>query len=158
MKKATEFNELVQDLLQHPLVQNMRNMKQHSNSVNLLEHCVYTAYITYIVCDFLNLNTKETTRAALLHDFRTEENPRMKCILSHSKKALLEANKYFNLTDFQKNIIVSHMWPLNPRLFPKSKEALIVNFADTYCATMEMLHVFRKTETAKELSNITFCT
>lgn len=151
MDTLQEFNEIIEDLLANPLVQNLSNMKQHTDDVNLLEHLTYTAFITYRVCKFFNLRTQETVRAALLHDFRLKEQSKIINTFAHSKKAAKEASLHFFLNDFQKNIILSHMWPLNPLLFPKSIEALIVDLADTFCATMEVLGLYGKTKRTKNL-------
>lgn len=156
-KKIAEFNNLIEELLKDPLVQNMSTMKQHSSVANLLEHLVYTSYVSYRICDAFKLNKKETVRAALLHDFRLRDSFWIKVSLSHSKRALKNATKRFKLSEFEKNIILSHMWPLTPHLFPKSKEALIVNIADTFCTIMEVLRLYKKTKTTKKLALLTLC-
>ncbi len=143
MRNIREFQQLVKDLLDKPIVQNMATMKQHSESISLLEHLIYTAYVTYCICDIFNLNKKEAVRGALLHDFRLEDSAEYKNNFSHSKMALQDAKKHFTLTEREQNIILSHMWPLNITLIPRSKEAFVVGLADTYCATMEYLKVLK---------------
>ncbi len=147
----TEFSELTQELLANPLVQRMSEMKQHSDAANLLEHSLYTAYVAYKLCGIFNLNTEETVRGALLHDFRLEEDPSALSLFTHSGLAVKQAAENFDLSELEKDIIRSHMWPVTPLKFPKSKEALIVNLADTYCATIEFLHLFKKTKTTKKI-------
>ena len=45
-----------------------------------------------------------------------------------------KAEKEFQLSDLEKNIIISHMWPLNFFHFPRSREAVLVCLADKICA------------------------
>lgn len=146
MENLNEFYEIIEDLLGNPLVMNMNTMNQHSKSVTLLEHSIYTAYVTYRICNFFHLNTKDAVRAAVLHDFRLKDTEEKDRLFTHSGVALEEANKYFELTDMQKNIIKSHMWPVTPFLLPKSIEAWVVDIADDYCAISECLHIFQNSK------------
>ena len=52
--------------------------------------------------------------------------------------ALENAGRCFDIDDKVKNIILSHMWPLPFVERPKSREAVLVNLADKYCAYQEM--------------------
>ncbi len=154
MKYTEPFIALLKDLLTEPVIQNMRTLKQHANSATLLEHLLYTSYISYRLCRFFKLNPERAVRAALLHDFRLDDTPENKQLLSHSRYALEAANKHFKLTPHEQNIIVSHMWPLTPFHLPRSKEAWIVNIADTYCAMIEGSLLFNKTKTTRKLAEL----
>ena len=53
--------------------------------------------------------------------------------------AVLNTEKYVgHLNDKQKNMILSHMWPLHI-LPPKSREGMILTLVDKYCTNMDML-------------------
>lgn len=52
----------------------------------------------------------------------------------HPGTALRNAEKKFKLTELEKNIIASHMWPLTFLHFPRSREAVLVSLADKICA------------------------
>ncbi len=151
MDLLSNFTDYIDDLLEHPLVQNMNTLKQHADVANLLEHLLYTSYISYCLSEFFGLRTKEVVRGALLHDFRLNDMPDSKRWFSHSKTSHQSASEHFDLTELEKQIILTHMWPLNPTLFPKSREALVVNIADTYCAFMEAIRLFKKTKATKKL-------
>ncbi len=154
MRKITEFYNLTSDLLSHPIVLNMANLEHHSKTSDLLEHLVHTSYISFLIADFLKLDKKCIARAALLHDFRTSNDVNIRGWFVHSQFSATSAQKYFNISNHEYEIIKSHMWPLNLSLIPKSKEAVIVNLADTYCATIEMLNLYSKTKTSKLVLNI----
>lgn len=49
---------------------------------------------------------------------------------SHPYTAAKNAEKDFGIHEPVKKVIESHMWPVNVRNFPKSKEARIISNAD----------------------------
>ena len=65
---------------------------------------------------------------------------------SHPGSACLNARTYFQITKKEQNIIQSHMWPLTFRHLPTCREAIIVCFADKYCAVLESM--FQRTKVA----------
>ena len=64
-------------------------------------------------------------------------------MVSHPAKALRNANKYFDLTEREANIISSHMFPLTLTKVPKCREAVIVCITDKICATKETTEGFK---------------
>ena len=60
----------------------------------------------------------------------------------HPKYAVLNSCKYFNLTEKEKNIIESHMFPLYISL-PKYAESWIVSSVDKVVGTYEFCQKFR---------------
>lgn len=127
-------------------VLDLKNYIQHSN-FNRLEHCMGVAYISFIIAKKFNIkvNYHDLIRGALLHDFyfydwhKKEESPRLHGYV-HAKIAMINAIKEVkDLSDKEKNIIYSHMWPLNITHLPLSKEASLVCITDKYCASYEVL-------------------
>ena len=45
------------------------------------------------------------------------------------------------LSDKERNIILSHMWPLGGQL-PRSREAWLVDLVDTFCAALELARIY----------------
>lgn len=137
-----EYKKCISDLMQNEIVWSMGSFVQHSN-ITCLEHCIYVSYISYFVCRHLGLDYCSAARGGLLHDFflydwhitKTENGLHG---FTHPYTALRNANKSFDLTDLEKDIIVKHMWPLTIKL-PKYKESFIVSFVDKYCAFMEII-------------------
>ena len=72
-----------------------------------------------------------------LYDWRKHRELRKGHGRNHPFLAARQAYEDFNITDDVKRIIESHMWPLNFKMFPNSKEARIVSLADKAIATGE---------------------
>ena len=84
-------------------------------------------------------------KGAMLHDFYLYQARGNKKIgtkehwFGHPVTALKNAEKEFSLTELEKNIITSHMWPLTFLHVPRSREAVLVSLADKACAFGEMI-------------------
>lgn len=133
MNNNKEFFNIVRDILNNKEFQKLKNIKHHDT--DRYDHSLRVSYYSYLITKVLRLNYKKTARAALLHDFFLEENDkekvskRLDTLIKHPKFALETASKYYNLSDLEKDIIVSHMYPvtLNP---PKYIESWIVDLVD----------------------------
>lgn len=138
-----EFNEICKDILFNKDFLKLKKIGHHEG--NRFNHSFDVAYNTYKITKKHNLNYKEATRAALLHDFFLEDFADVcnwNLICNHGKIAKKNALKYYNLTPKQQNIIESHMFPLG-FVLPKSKEAWLISGIDKYCATKEFFTNFR---------------
>ena len=136
------YCDAVGDLLSSEVVQQMRQYPHHK-TVSTFWHSVYVSYLTYRVCGGLHLQQGEAARAALLHDFYLYnwyvEKHGEYHIWYHPKTAVKNAERYFGpLTEKQKNMILSHMWPLFVEP-PKSREAYVLTFTDKIGATRDLL-------------------
>ncbi len=60
--------------------------------------------------------------------------------------AVRNAREHFILDRKTENIINSHMWPLPFSEMPKSREAVLVNLSDKFCAYQEMNRGMRSIE------------
>lgn len=157
-KEDNESNQLIYsscigNIVAHEKVLEMSKYISHS-SINCLDHSVFVSYYSFLVCKRLGYDYISAARGALLHDFylydwhikgtRTGLHG-----FTHPKVALYNANRYFDLTGLEKDIILKHMWPLTLKL-PKYKESFIVAFIDKICATLE---IFRFVDN-KKLQNL----
>jgi uncharacterized protein len=111
-----------------------------------------------LVCRYLGLDYCSAARGGLLHDFFLYDwhiTKQQKGLhgFTHPYTALKNANRFFNLNDLEKDIIVKHMWPLTIRL-PKYKETLIVVLVDKYCAIMEIFGFGSRTSVFRIISEI----
>ncbi len=153
MKKVNEFLNVIGDLLEHPLVQEMGDMSQHTDDTPLLQHLLYTSYISYVVCKKLRLNAVCAARGALLHDFRFKHSKddisQFKWYFTHSSYSHYNATKIFNLNKLEQDIVKKHMWPMTPHLCPRYLESFVVSCADKYCAVVELMGLFKRTKLAK---------
>lgn len=132
----------VEDILQNETFQSMKEFVQHGVT-SCLAHCIAVSYLSYRTCLARGLNARAAARAGLLHDMFLYDwhsnKSRSRAHLhgfTHPKKALENAEKEFELTDLEKEIIVRHMWPLTPTP-PKSKEAFVVLYHDKMCGLRE---------------------
>jgi uncharacterized protein len=91
---------------------------------------------------WLKVDVRAMVRGALLHDYFLYDwhdpdiCPRFHGF-THAKAALENAERDFDLTDAEREIIKKHMFPLNPRP-PRSRESLLVTLADKICASREI--------------------
>jgi uncharacterized protein len=90
----------------------------------------------------MRVHEHELVRGALLHDYYLYDwhDPRNTGhATQHPLRALRNAEEDFGLTERERNIIASHMWPLPPTRIPKCVEAWIVCAADKWCSLIETL-------------------
>ena len=139
-KSDKSYIELVNDILKHKDFKKLKNFKHHGD--NRLCHCIRVSYYSYLLSKKLKLDYKSVARAGLLHDFFFVNNQkvslkeRIKVLFIHPKLALVNSLKYFELNKKEKNIIYSHMFPIN-LYFPNNIESILVDLVDDYMAIYE---------------------
>ena len=74
-----------------------------------------------------------------LYDWRKHHELKKKHGKKHPLIAEANAKRDFDIDEEVSNIIKTHMWPLTPKLYPKTKEAKLVNYVDDVIATREFL-------------------
>ena len=128
---------------QNPKVQQMREFIQHGD-VTTYQHCKNVVLVSCWLNHRLHLGADETSLAvgAFLHDFYLYDWHNCSNIthwhgFKHARIARYNAETVFKLTDKEKNIIQSHMWPLNPTDMPHSREAVLVCMADKMSSSYE---------------------
>ena len=67
-------------------------------------------------------------------------HPGLQCF-DHPRAAARNAAELTALSDKERNIILSHMWPLGGQL-PRSREAWLVDLVDTFCAALELARIY----------------
>ena len=131
---------LVSDILENAEFKELVNYVHHDS--NRLQHSINVSYISYCIAKKLNLDYEKTARGALLHDFFLVDNHsvskynRLMTLFFHPKYALEKSKEYFDLSDMEKNIIVSHMFPVGLFL-PRYKESILVLLIDDYVSIIE---------------------
>ena len=138
-----DFWECIEDLARHPVVLRMK-LYPHHGSTNCYQHCMNVAYYNYEICRFMHLDAVSAARAGMLHDlFLYDWHTHAKKTgdrfhgLTHPKTAYKNACKFWELNRVEKDIILTHMWPLNFFRFPKTKEGWITVLTDKYCGACE---------------------
>jgi len=145
-----QYMEYAADILGHDIFQSLDDYIQHGKTTCKI-HCLQVSYFSYRICWKAGLDAKAAARAGLLHDlflydwhtYGKQTGKRFHGF-THPRTALNNAERYFNLTDKEKNMILRHMWPLTP-IPPSSREGLILVFADKYCSSLEILAHIKKT-------------
>lgn len=133
-----EFEYLIKD------IENNNNFKELDNEfhhgISRYGHSYRVAKGVYKITKKLGMNYEEATRAALMHDFyfdyQLEDNTPMKNLVAHQNMAVLNASKHYELSDMQKNMIESHMFPLS-KVLPKYKESICLTIVDKAVAIYE---------------------
>ena len=140
---------------QNPKVQQMREFIQHGD-VTTYQHCKNVVLVSWWLNHRLHLGADETSLAvgAFLHDFYLYDWHNCSNIthwhgFKHARIARYNAETVFKLTDKEKDIIQSHMWPLTFRHVPSCREAIIVCLADKYCAVVESMFKRSRVAAAK---------
>lgn len=150
MKKYYEDREYlnkVYDILENKEFQKMENIIHHEG--NRLDHSIRVSYYSYKLARFLKLDSEKVARAALLHDFFLEENhgatkkAKVVTMLKHPEYALANSKKYFELSPLEEDIILTHMFPIGPRI-PKYFESWMVDLIDDVASIYEKSTVVRR--------------
>ena len=142
-----EFLSIVDELINNETVQEMKKYRQHYET-SCFDHCYMVSYYCYLICKKYNLDYVSATRAGMLHDLFLYDwrvrQPGRKGLhaFTHGKLACENASKLFDLTQKEKDMIITHMWPVTMK-FPTSIEGFILTFVDKYCATSETLEVLK---------------
>ena len=139
MKTNNEYTSIVNDILDNEKFDKIRYIEHHG--ITRYEHSIHVSYISYKIAKKLGLDYRQVARAGLLHDFFMSEERRtikekLISTFTHPKKALENAEKNFELSKREKNIIESHMFPIS-NIAPKSKEAWMVSLSDKIVAAFE---------------------
>jgi uncharacterized protein len=142
-EKKKRFADIAREIVGKARYNDMKQYISHSD-ITVYQHCIKVAYTAFSMavdkgwqCDLRAL-----VRGALLHDYYLydwhDPNKGFRWHgFKHHRFALQNACRDFALSEKEKNIIYSHMFPLTAWALPKCKEAWIVTLADKIVATAE---------------------
>lgn len=143
------YMECVYDIMDNEKFQEMDKYIQHGTTTTL-EHCISVSYISYKICKYYNFDYISAARGGLLHDlFLYDWHTHSKNTgehfhgFTHPRTALNNADKYFELNDVERDIILKHMWPLTV-IPPKTMEGYVVMYVDKYCGFLETVNRIKK--------------
>lgn len=130
------------DILFSAGMQSEKQFLQHG-TVSVFAHSVAVACLCLAIAEHLNLSvdTRALVRGALLHDYFLYDwhvpDPGHRLHgFTHARRALRNAERDFSLGDIEKDMIATHMFPLNLRP-PRYRESVILCIADKISATQE---------------------
>lgn len=139
-----EFALLIDSVITNKEFQKTKQITHHG--ITRYEHLMRVSYYTYKVTKKLKLNYKEATQASVLHDFfleETKEDNKIHALRRHPRYAVENASKYYELTDLEKDIITTHMFPVTFTP-PKYLESWIVDVIDDVAGIYERTYSIRK--------------
>jgi len=144
IKKDREYKKIVKDIFRNVEFKKLYNIEHHG--ISRMEHSIKISYYFYKIAKKLGMDYVSVARGGLLHDFfldGDERNGKEKFLdtFTHPKRALDTSMEYFNVNDIEKNIIVSHMFPIYISI-PKYKESFLVNLVDKVIGCKELLRGF----------------
>lgn len=143
------FSELARPTLTAARVSLMSGFVQHGDT-STLAHTVSVAEtsLAFVRAHKLQCDEASLVRGALLHDYYLYDwhdgaaAPDRWHAFTHPYHALRNAERDFDLTATERDIIVHHMFPLVP-FPPRSLEALIVSAVDKVCTVREVIRAHR---------------
>lgn len=121
---------------------------RHHNSTRL-NHSIKVSYYSYVLARKLKLNYVEVARAGLLHDFylgqvKEEKGIKNKVKLftfQHPEEAVINSEKYFEISEMERDIIRTHMFPIDIKI-PRYAESWLVSIVDKYVSAKEFGYKF----------------
>ncbi len=146
LKDHRAFRRNVRRMLAQAQLCDMQAFVQHGDTSCLL-HSVAVAYYSHRIAHFcrpvLPFRERELLRGALLHDYFLydwhDKDPAHNLHgFRHPGFALRNAERDFELTDIERNIIARHMFPLTPKP-PTCREAVLVSLVDKACSLYETM-------------------
>lgn len=147
-----DLAERVEDIINHEEFKQLA-WYTHHRPFTTFEHSLRVAQIAYNwsirLENKFNFDTQAVTRGALLHDFFLYDwhEPRPDGSrwhgFRHPRIACQNAERCFEVSEKEKDIILNHMWPLTLRL-PKTREAFLVMVADKIATLQEFRLKFKR--------------
>lgn len=134
------INKYADNILNYPKYKSQSKYIQHGKTSVLTHEMNVAIYCLKLVNRYnIKIDKKALIRGSLLHDYflydwHTSKNHFHG--FSHAKIAMNNAIRDFNINNIERNMIITHMFPLNLRI-PKYKESIILCIADKIVATKE---------------------
>lgn len=156
-EEKEKLESIYQSFLHDKKILRMKEIKTHRGS-NCYEHTfkvVKRAMHHVEISSKKNINPEIVLVGAILHDYylydwRVDRSKRKGHGKNHVQRALENASKDFNISPEVKEVIGTHMWPINIKNYPKSREAKIVSISDKMVALCESLTSIRYKEKKRD--------
>lgn len=153
-----DLREHAADILDSDKMASEKNFMQHGTT-SCYEHSIMVACMSVTLARRFRISVDERSmvRGALLHDYflydwHVPDKSHRLHGFTHPFAALKNAERDFELNAMERDIIVKHMFPLNPFL-PKYKESVLVCLADKMCALKETFAFMGRKKT-EEITNV----
>lgn len=155
MKNDLSFEAIASNILSNKKF-NKISLETH-HGMPRMDHSMKVAKHVYNISKKLHLDYESATRAAILHDFFTNDElcgiKGFSELVVHPSIALANAKGEFNLNEIETNAIETHMFPASLK-FPKYKESWVLSLVDKTISTVELFqHKFRYTRFTSKVKN-----
>ena len=135
IEQKEQLENIYQAFLNDEKILRMKEISMHRGS-NCYEHCFKVA--KKAIRKSLhrkNIDLEVVLIGAILHDYylydwRNDRSKLKKHGKNHPDIAIENAVRDFNVSDEVKKVIKTHMWPVNFKSYPNSKEAKLVSLSD----------------------------
>ena len=161
IEEKERLEKLYQSFLKDEKILRMKDISMHRGS-NCYIHCFKVA--KRAVNKSLNkkdINLEVVLIGAILHDYylydwRKDRSKLKKHAKNHPNIAIENAIRDFNISNDVQKVIKSHMWPINIKEYPNTKEARIVSLYDKAVTIRETLtsKKYKQRKREKHLSYI----
>lgn len=143
-EEKQELENTYQELLNNPKIKMMQCIPMHRGSNCYLHSFRVAKRSIKRALRHKKLDLHAVLLGAILHDYylydwRADRDKFTHHGKDHPKIAANNAKKDFGISEEIEHIIKTHMWPINFKEFPKTKEARIVGLADTHIAFIEAM-------------------
>lgn len=147
-RRNKTYYDIVEDILDNEEYLKLKNITHHG--MNRYEHNKRVSFYSYKTCKMLHLDYESAARGGALHDFfldvnkETKVTKRIKVLECHPTYALNNAENLFDINEKEKDIILTHMFPVVPKRVPKYLESWIVDMVDNWVGIGEKIYSTRK--------------
>ena len=139
-----EVIDCIREMMKSSRLRDMITFKQHGDT-ECLAHTIAVVYCALDIANRLKIsvNKRQLIRGGILHDYFLYDwhdgKPERRIHgFTHPKSALKNAERDFDLTDRERDIIKKHMFPLTV-VPPRYREAWLICIADKLCAIKETM-------------------
>ena len=144
-KNDLQYMRIINNIINNEEFNKIKKIEHHG--ISRYDHSLKVSYYSYKVAKMLPLDYEQTAIGGLLHDFffspeDWSKKDRLKSYFLHPKLSLKTAENNFDLTIKEKDMIRSHMFPVNISV-PKYMESWIVSLVDKVVATNELSIKFK---------------
>ena len=136
------INEYANDIINSEKFISQKKFRQHRRT-SLYDHTLNVACYSLKIADKYKIKVDKSSliRGCLLHDYyfydwHIRDKSHRLHGFSHAGVAMRNACKDYELNEIEKNMIYTHMFPVNLRI-PKYKESIILCISDKICAIIE---------------------
>ena len=160
-ERKQELEAIYQSFLNNEKIQKMKEVSMHRGS-NCYIHSFKVAKLAIKRAlrhkrgDLYIILVGSILHDYYLYDWRIDRDKMKKHLSSHPYTAAENALRDFGISEDIQKVIKSHMWPVNFKDFPKTKEARIISNADKAIYLREIVcsKRFKKKREQKYLAEI----